>query len=129
MLVVVTITGGFISPFRGVKSGPERLTDLPEAIQLGDGGKDCQPSGLPFLCMPACLKGQQVPWAYPGTQNPANASWDKTPISRIKVSAGNFRRPSSDVSGLLATTLRKLWEGAQLWVWLHEGQKGLEDRS
>lgn len=133
MLAVVTVTGGFISPFRGLKSGPERLTDLPEAIQLGDGGKDCQPSGLPFPCMPACLEGQQVPWAYLGTQNPANASWDKTPISRgepgIEVSAGNSRRPSSDVSGLLATTLRKFWEGAQLWVWLHEGQKGLEDRS
>lgn len=80
MLVVVTITEGFISPFRGVKSGPERLTDLPETIQLGDGGKDRQPSGLPFPCMPACLEGQQVPWAYLGTQNPANASWDKTPI-------------------------------------------------
>ena len=127
------LTGGFISPFRGVKSGPGRLTGLPEATQLGDGGKDRHPSGLPFPCMSACLEGQQVSWAYLGTQNPANASWDKIPVSRgvpgIEVSAGNSRRPSSDISGLLGTVLRKLWEGAQLWVWLHAGQKGLEDRS
>lgn len=35
----------------------------------------------------------------------------------LKASAANPRRPCSDASGLSGMALRKLWKGAQLWVW------------
>ena len=71
-------TGGLISTFRGVKTGPERLTDLPEATQLEDGRKTAtRLVCLSLACLPV-LKASRSPgptWAprtlqmLPGTRS------------------------------------------------------------
>ena len=78
LAAVFFFTGGFISPFRGVKSGPERLTDLPKATQLEDGGKTATHLVcLSLACLPV-LKASRSPgptWAprtlqmLPGTRS------------------------------------------------------------
>lgn len=64
-----------------------------------------------------CLKGKLVLWAHPGTQTPGDASPFPEGAWETRVLQGTIGRPYSNASGLSSTALRKLWKGAQLWVW------------
>lgn len=120
-----------ISPFRGVKSGPGVPTGLPEATAR----RWERPPPVWFAFpLHACLSQRPAGLlGLPGTQNPADASWDKIPVSRgvpgIEVSCRELQKAILRYLWSLRYSLRKSWREPSSGSGFHAGQKGLEDRS